>query len=256
MKTELYANTLRRLRHNIARSLVMVVLPLAFGACTWFTDFKRQPSIKPWEPMSQVDADSTTVPRGAPKFSVPMGGVLSTAYAISYNRLPGVIDSFTTIANPVPADERSVANGRLNYQINCSMCHGMGGTGVGTMVKYGFGIALISGTALGRSDGYIWGMMRNGRGAMPSYNRIEPMDRWDIVNYVRALQGKLAIKADTSRAGYAGQNGTTVPRASATAPTKPMPFRKPDITPTPGSKGVNSATYPAAGKADSKEKPE
>ena len=43
----------------------------------------------------------------------------------------------------------------------------------------------------GRTDGYIFGMIRNGRGLMPPYNRIEEMDRWDVVNYVRALQGKL-----------------------------------------------------------------
>ncbi len=40
-----------------------------------------------------------------------------------------------------------------------------------------------------RTDGYIWGMIRNGRGLMPTYNRIEELDRWDVVNYVRGLQG-------------------------------------------------------------------
>lgn len=243
--------------NRAAKALTVVVLPLAFGACSWFTDFKRQPSIAPWEPVSQNDADSTTVPRGAPAHSVPIGGVPNLAYAISYQRLPGVIDSFTTIPNPVAVDERSMSNGRLQYQINCSSCHGYAGDGKGTLQKYGFLTSLVSGpTALTRSDGYIWGMIRNGRGAMPTYNRIEQMDRWDIVNYVRALQGKSTMKADTTRAGYAGQNGTTVPRASVSAPTLPMPFRKPDITPTPGSKGVNSATYPAVGKAENKEKPE
>ncbi|MEP6766059.1 MAG: cytochrome c [Gemmatimonadaceae bacterium] len=242
--------------HRAAKLLTAAVLPLAFGACSWFTDFKRQPAIEPWEPMSQSDADSTTVPRGAPAHSVPIGGVPTLAYAISYQRLPATIDSFSTIANPVAVDERSISNGRLQYQINCSTCHGFAGDGKGTLQKYGFAATLVAATAPGRSDGYIWGMIRNGRGAMPSYNRVEQMDRWDIVNYVRALQGKSALKADTTRAGYAGQNGTTVPRASATAPTLPMPFRKPDITPTPGSKGVNSATYPAVGKAESKEKPE
>jgi mono/diheme cytochrome c family protein len=34
-------------------------------------------------------------------------------------------------------------------------------------------------------------MIRNGRGTMPTYNRIEERDRWDVVNYVRALQGKV-----------------------------------------------------------------
>lgn len=243
-----------------ARSLTVAVLPLAFGACTWFTDFKRQPAIEPWEPMSQNDADTTSPPRGAPKYSVPVTGVPTASYAISYTPLPGVIDSFSVIPNPTAADERSIANGRLQYQINCSMCHGMAGTGVGTMAKYGFAITLVGGTALTRTDGYIWGMMRNGRGLMPSYNRIESSDRWDIVNYVRALQGKGAAPADTTRAGYAGENGTTVPRASAAAPTRPAPFAAPVVSPTPGSMGVNSATYPAAGAthkpAESKEKPE
>ena len=256
MRIDRFETTLQSVSLHALRSLTVVALPLAFGACTWFTDFKRQPAIEPWEPMSQNDGDSTTVPRGAPQFSVPLGGLSPIAYQISYQRLPAVIDSFSTIPNPVAADERSLANGRLNYQINCSMCHGLAGNGMGTMTKYGFAISLVSGTGPGRSDGYIWGMIRNGRGGMPSYSRIEQLDRWDIVNYVRALQGKLAMTADTTRAGYPGQNGSTVPRATATAPTRPMPFRRPDITPTPGSMGVNSATYPVAGKAEHKEKPE
>lgn len=243
-----------------ARAFAVGALPLAFGACTWFTDFKRQPAIEPWEPMSQLDSDSMKAPRGAPHYSVPVDGVPVASYAISYTPAPVTIDSFSTIANPVPADERSVANGRLQYQINCAMCHAMNGNGNGPMLKYGFAIGLTSGSALTRTDGYMWGMMRNGRGVMPSYNRIEQMDRWDIVNYIRALQGKGTIAADTTHAGYAGENGITVPRASATAPTRPAPFFKPDITPTPGSMGVNSATYPAAGAAhkpaESKEKPE
>lgn len=247
-------NSLSSSSVRLARSLGVAVLPLAFGACSWFTDFKRQPAIEPWEPVSQNDADTTTPPRGAPLHSVPLSGVPAAAYAISYGRFPVTIDSFSVIPNPTAVDERSVANGRLEYQINCAMCHGMAGDGKGTMQKYGFLKSLTDSSAKTRTDGYIWGMIRNGKAGMPSYNRIDQHDRWDIVNYVRALQGKVAIKADTTRAGYAGQNGTTVPRASHTAPTVPAPFFKPDITPTPGSMGVNSATYPAKGAAENKEK--
>ena len=52
--------------------------------------------------------------------------------------------------------------------------------------------------APGRTDGYILGMIRNGRGLMPSYNRIEELDRWDVVNYVRGLQGGVR-RADRTR---------------------------------------------------------
>jgi mono/diheme cytochrome c family protein len=252
---------------RVTRGLVVALLPLAFGACTWFSDFKRQPAIEPWEPMSQNDNDTTHAPRGAPRYSVPISGVEVAGngvpgYGISYSALPATIDSFSTIANPVAVDARSLENGRKYFQINCAVCHGASGNGIGSkMMKYGFGISLTTGTALTRSDGYLFGMVRNGRGLMPSYNRIEHMDRWDLVNYLRALQGKTALQADTTPEGYAGQNGTTVPGPTLTAPTRPAPFVKPVASPTKGSSGFNSATYPAAATeprkpGESKEKPE
>ena len=49
---------------------------------------------------------------------------------------------------------------------------------------------------------------------MPSYNRIEESDRWDIVNYLRSLQGKGTIAADTSH-GRPGETGALVPARRA-----------------------------------------
>jgi hypothetical protein len=43
--------------------------------------------------------------------------------------------------------------------------------------------------ALGLTDGYIFGIISNGRTLMPSYRRIPADDRWYVVNYVRQLQG-------------------------------------------------------------------
>src|SRR5258705_6512594 len=104
------------------------------------------------------------------------------------------------IPNPVPADSASVNRGRIQYQINCAVCHGSMGKGDGVVMKYGMFPPAIGGganPAAGYTDGYIFGVIRNGKGIMPSYNRIEEPDRWDIVNYLRALQGKIAIAADT-----------------------------------------------------------
>jgi hypothetical protein len=40
-----------------------------------------------------------------------------------------------------------------------------------------------------RTDGYIYGMIRVGRGLMPPYgHQVAHFDRWNIVNYVRQLQ--------------------------------------------------------------------
>ena len=111
------------------------------------------------------------------------------------------------------------------------MCHGASGKGNGPATKYGIPAPdLTADFTKNRTDGYIWGMMRNGRGIMPNYDRIESSDRWDVVLYVRALQGKLpGVVADTSPAGFPGQNGRTVPGFTRTAPTRPAPYRPQDM---------------------------
>lgn len=233
---------------SLFRLLTVATLPLAFGACNWFTDFKSQPAIEPWEPVSQLHSDTTTPPRGQPQGSVPIQGVTVASWEIGYGKFPAVIDSFTPIPNPHPISEASLANGRQYYQINCAVCHGMAGDGNGGLKSvnpaYGFSPSLLTAIAKGRSDGYLYGMIRNGRGLMPTYNRIEDADRWDVVNYVRALQGSAgSFVADTTHIGYPGQNGSTVPRATATAPTRPVPYAHPTQTPTPGSPNINSATF-------------
>jgi mono/diheme cytochrome c family protein len=134
-----------------------------------------------------------------------------------------VIDSMSGIPNPTAPDQRSLNNGRINFQINCAVCHGPLGQGNGPATRYGVvGISLVSDITKSRTDGYIFGMIRNGRGMMPTYNRIEEPDRWDIVNYVRSLQGKLGTAPDTSH-GRPGQNGVYVPGPSISAPTRPAP---------------------------------
>ncbi|MBL0940160.1 MAG: cytochrome c [Gemmatimonadaceae bacterium] len=237
------------------RASVAVVLPLSLGACSWFTDFKEQPAIEPWESPSQNAADSLTPPRGQPRYSVPVQGTAVAGYQISYTALPVVVDSFSPIPNPTPTSEASLANGKLNYQINCSVCHGLAGDGKGGLSKvnpgYAFSPSLLTDQAKNHKDGYFYGIMRNGRGLMPSYNRIEERDRWDVVNYIRTLQ---AGTADTTLAGYPGQNGTTVPGPSQTAPTRPAPFLKPTQTPTPGSPNINSATFKGNNENDTMRK--
>jgi hypothetical protein len=44
-----------------------------------------------------------------------------------------------------------------------------------------------------RSDGHLYATMLHGRRRMPSYHRIPPSDRWDIVNYIRYLNGQKGV---------------------------------------------------------------
>jgi hypothetical protein len=78
------------------------------------------------------------------------------------------------------------------------------------------------------SDGYVFGMIRNGRGLMPPYNRIEEHDRWDLINYLRAIQTNGASSAGPAL-GRPGQTGDLVPGATVTAPTVPAPFTRPPL---------------------------
>jgi mono/diheme cytochrome c family protein len=191
------------------------------GACSWFTDFKDQPKHDPWESPSD-----TIAMRGNPQNSVPVYGTAAPGYAFSHTPLIATLDSMSSIQNPVPADARSLHNGRMYFQINCAVCHGPAGKGDGPILKAKaiFPPPLIGASAEGRTDGYIWAIIRNGRGAMPSYDRIEEMDRWDVVNYVRGLQGRYPVAVGP--VGLPGETGDKVPGYSQTGPTRPSPYYK------------------------------
>ena len=224
------ANASPTMLPRLVRLAVALTLPLALGACDWFTDFKNQPKVEPWEPLSQEEGDTLRGYRGQPQYSVPVTGTFVAGYQISYTPAPATLDSIAAVVtNPTPVSPASLANGRKYYQINCAVCHGDTGVGNGPATRYGVpGISIVSALTKGRPDGYIWGIQRNGRGAMPTYNRIEEMDRWDVVNYVRALQGNVPNTAGVGPVGYPGQGGSTLPGYTAMAPTRPAPFARPE----------------------------
>ena len=202
---------------------------LSASGCEWFTDFKRQPSLSTWEVRSVRDSLSPS--RGNPQYSVPINGTAVAGFQVSYTPLPGTIDSMSSIANPTPVSDSSLLNGRKYFQINCSPCHGVKAMGDGPATQFGMpGINLTGDVTKARTDGYIFGMIRNGRGLMPPYNRIEEKDRWDVVNYLRALQGMTSQKVEAGPLAAPGVTGDKVPGYSTMGPTRPAPFVKPDGT--------------------------
>lgn len=208
-----------RIRTLAAVMPVMIVM----GGCEWFTDFKRQPSIWTWEPVK----DSLTPSRGNPQMSVPVTGMTVAGFQVSYSPFPATIDSMAGLANAHPVSEASLLNGRKYYSINCAVCHGDAGMGDGPATKFGMpGINLVTDVTKARADGYIFGIIRNGRGLMPPYNRIEEPDRWDVVNYLRALQAGGQTVA-TGPLAAPGVTGDKLPGVTRTAPTRQPPFAAP-----------------------------
>ena len=81
--------------------------------------------------------------------------------------------------------------GEQRYNIYCSPCHDVTGSGRGMIVRRGYKqppsyhIDRLRQAPIG----HFYDVMTNGFGAMPDYRaQISPRDRWAIAAYVRALQ--------------------------------------------------------------------
>jgi mono/diheme cytochrome c family protein len=217
---------------TLRSAVAALALPLALTACDpndWLTDMKQQPSVGTWQKFSTDSLAGETTPfRGQPQGSVPVTGVTVAEWEVSYTASPQTVDSLKNVPNPVPADARSIANGHRLYQVNCAVCHGELGDANGTMrqlnAAYGFAPAINGAATSARSDGYIWGMLRNGRGLMANFNRIPERERWDIVNYVRGLQGKYAVP--TGRTIMPGE-ARAFSGVSSVAPNMPHAYNRP-----------------------------
>lgn len=127
-----------------------------------------------------------------------------------------------TLMNPLPVTDDVLAHGAEVFQTYCAVCHGPGGHGDGPIVGVGklpFATNLMLQTTIERADGYIYGLVRVGRGLMPSYRRIPPSDRWAVVNYLRYMQNGGAPIAVSLPGGV--QPGMAAPADADTATASP-----------------------------------
>jgi len=161
--------------HRIVQALLGATLLLVGSspadAFPWSRDMKDQPSIGPQE-----------APRRPAPGTIPRDGWEPPMTREEAGR---------TLKNPVQPTRRSVENGRLLFQIYCAPCHGADGKGTGPVAaKFVPPPDLRLPVFRQRTDGFIYGTIRNGGALMPPYGEVlSPRDRWDLVNYVRSLQG-------------------------------------------------------------------
>jgi mono/diheme cytochrome c family protein len=93
--------------------------------------------------------------------------------------------------DPLPLTPENLAAGKNLYAINCAPCHGDSGHGDGTVVHLlkTKPKDLITGTSKDLPDGYLYGTIRDGGVAMPSYaDAMSSHERWQVVMFVRTLQ--------------------------------------------------------------------
>jgi hypothetical protein len=99
------------------------------------------------------------------------------------------------LENPLPRTEEVYMTGMKYFNIHCRPCHGVVGSGDGLVTlahrEQGFPVppSLYSEKIRNEwADGEIFHVISKGQGQMPAYGpRIDEMDRWAIVHYVRAL---------------------------------------------------------------------
>ena len=196
------------------RNAAVALLALFSGACDayyyripspddlwnvipWFDQMIHARYIRPYE--------TSRVPRYTPVGTVPVSGgepdwsaEWVTGKTTTANSLKNPFASGGRPSNPGP--DASViprdinAAGDTLYQNFCSPCHGPTGNADGTVSSQIGAPSLLTARARAYTDGYIYSIIRYGRGVMPRYGDkvYAPVERWAIVNHVRKLQGQSA----------------------------------------------------------------
>lgn len=159
---------------------------------------RDQASFDPYEdplpaPEGSVPFSAGNLPAGPDVVNLGQpGGLEDVPPPFTQLDLVNEAEVIVDLPNPVDATEASVARGEELFVRFCAPCHGPDGSGAtGYIIEAGYPpFPLNTDRVKGFTDGYIYGMIRVGRGIMPAYgHRISHFDRWSVVNYLRVLQG-------------------------------------------------------------------
>jgi mono/diheme cytochrome c family protein len=159
----------------------------AIGAVPWFTTMRDQAGVRPFEALPGDTSRSH-------RFLPPEGSVPTTGIEDSLDIYGAGLRVVDAMRNPVVPDDSALARGRRIYNTYCAVCHGVLGRGNGTVAgRMGYVPDLTQEMTVQRSDGYLYALLRHGRGIMPRYGEKirDPAERWSVVHYVRRLQGRL-----------------------------------------------------------------
>jgi mono/diheme cytochrome c family protein len=148
----------------------------AVAAVPWFSTMHTGIAIQPYK---------TPVPRPPVPGTVPVTGAEAPTPIVPAN-LPAI----DALRNPADRTAESLEAGKVAYDVYCMPCHGDKGAGNGPVnEKLLVTPSLLTEQARRYTDGYLYAIVRHGRGIMPAYGDRIPGDRrWDVVNYVRVLQ--------------------------------------------------------------------
>jgi mono/diheme cytochrome c family protein len=153
----------------------------------WFDAMIESPAVYPYQ---RLDVPRNTVP----------GTVPITGGEADWSAEWAVANTTTAdkLVNPL-AGQPASARGDTLYQTFCAVCHGIAGNADGPVGPRVAALPLTTPRAMAWSDGYLYSIIRYGRGVMPRYgDRVRGRDRWEVVNYVRQLQAAARAQADSA----------------------------------------------------------
>lgn len=179
-----------KMRLGVMLSVVML------GGCNWYYNTLPSPDdalklvpffdhmVKSPAPSPYQRAD---IPRNTVPGTVPINKV-DRDWQAEWAR--GITTTVDTLTNLAAGSDALLARGDTLYHVYCAVCHGPAG-GLGGTVSARVGApSLLTERARGYTDGYLYSIIRYGRGVMGRYgDKIHrPLDRWAVVTYVRQLQ--------------------------------------------------------------------
>lgn len=101
------------------------------------------------------------------------------------------------INNPIPISTAGLEEGKALYEVNCGLCHGNKGDGLGYLVREDGGkypaapANFLLEEHLLASNGRYYHAIMHGRNLMGAYkDKLSYEERWNVIHYIRSLQAK------------------------------------------------------------------
>ncbi len=172
---------------RIVITLLILVTPLILGLALTYEFLKVEFN-------SFMEVQPSIGYREGPRLLPPEGSVPITGVEVPPNgSLP---------TNPVPVTDASLARGQVLFNIHCAVCHGETGQGDGPVASYfkppASDVADLTEPRITKQeDGLVYLAITQGFQGMPALaENLTPRERWDVINYLRTLQGQQAALPD------------------------------------------------------------
>ena len=144
-----------------------------------------------WGQEKQSEQGTQQTQTTAPSAQAPAAPVVPHQFVITPEE--------KAVKNPAKFTEESVTKGKSLYVTQCAMCHGKAGDGKGDLAE----VMHVSPPDFTkpevlskRTDGELFAIINKGSPSMPGEaKRLKDFQTWDIINFLRTLEGKVPQKA-------------------------------------------------------------